>query len=871
MLINFFHKNFFFPSYVLLEVVELWTFGMSVFGYILKFPADMKRNYFASLIFFFRRKFFGYFFFPLYVLKVVEIMVPANDLFELKFPFRISSGSPSSFGSRLGAVFSEEHRGIVCLDLRHANEGKARCTGFIPFFEPLGAPVLAISSSLLAVGGGNLPGIKIIDVYTGQEMHALEFAAGTFFRSRSPACADWFSEDSLLAMGTRAGSVQLWDMRSSEKEKPATHLPPLVQLECCVLKLARDQKILASCHGDAVVVWDLRQLKMPVRQIVAPGKWKGAPQVTGLDWMTSSDFILSTGDSVFRVNYLENSADFLVACANESPVCAVPGIGGDPLIAFLPETGRVNLIDPLRASKNSILESFQVPACSQIYFLPDASRSILCLGEESLVLKSVWNHTGSWTTHALASSIEPSSPAPPSREENSGQTVFLERLARKIRRLYMEAAVVELGGSSYALEITVPLPENAKVKILFSMSSQWPNISKELWYVGCVPVPDLEGRFLDFSDLSDPVQVVNSLKNLRNALISEEISTEDISISQIPFPATCGVCWSPRGDMYRFHSLKGLAPWPKHREKLTMSNFLKLKQELDVIFTTSNLVAPAEPHLGSEAAHTVAVKLNAFSTYTEPVGNISSPEQEEEEEEKLDSEFGQKVFADQCMQSLPAAVFELAVDDHWFASVAPAVKFSSLPITAVESVIKVCRSDASQLVRETFELVREILTNIEPDERTGLNHVLTSIIEERIKTLYKKEESQAVAVLAISLAKYLPFFQDKEFSRSIKLLIHDHAGLFQRLQCFVSSRVLEKFNSSSFPLLADREQKNIFMTNKNDTTFCSGCDLPVRGLGHFCPSCGHGGHLNHIRLQGGICSKSNCGCPCVDPHSNLFK
>ena len=45
---------------------------------------------------------------------------------------------------------------------------------------------------------------------------------------------------------------------------------------------------------------------------------------------------------------------------------------------------------------------------------------------------------------------------------------------------------------------------------------------------------------------------------------------------------------------------------------------------------------------------------------------------------------------------------------------------------------------------------------------------------------------------------------------------------------------------------------------------CVICRMPVRGLGFVCPSCGHGGHLKHVRgwwNEHSLCPAS-CGCNC---------
>lgn len=786
-----------------------------------------------------------------------------RDIFRLELSGK--GRGKTAFKSRIGAISYTESREVVCFDLKHAIEGRSKCIGVFPTTATVCSdPVLAVSQSYVAISSLNF--VTVFDLSANAETVNLKYSKSNF-RGKTPSCADWAN---FLAQGTVEGSIQLWDLRCPG-EVSNFYLDPLVQLEATHLKFGKEDFLIASTHGDAVVIWDIRQPKSAMRRFA---RTSCTSFISGLDWLSPSDLVVASGECIYRLNHNDSSTDLVSDCVIDSAVCAIPGIGGKPLVAFQKSYGRISLLDPYISSDRVPAEPLlSLSVCEipqSIAFLED-SKSLVLVGNDCLFFRDFSDFAESaWPGGTLLPSIE-SSPKLTQSSHPSLIQVQLEDLARRVRRLYMEATVTQESNLVVGLEVAVPFTApNVKLKILISVSQE---IEQELqlWWINTeedpsVVVPSLTELkhqfFSNISVLTDPRLFVQSLCELKQ-LIAREYSDGTIACAAgppIPFPATCGVCWSPKGDLYRFQSLKGLGPWPKHRQRLSMDNFFRLKEYLDAnVFassqaTTIEAESSTTVHDESAGSNTQAwVKVNTFCEFNEPI--LAS--EEDQDELELDAEFNQRVFPDQCVEFMPSTVFEVSVEDHWFASLAPKVRFSASPLTAIESVIDFCRTCpvAGKLVLETFQLVAEIFR----DEKnlgvaSGLKLVLISVLEDRLKALYAHEETQAVAILSVILTDVLKYFNDSQFIASVNLLVHDHAGLFQRLGCFVSSRVLEKHQHYSIPLLCENDSLTMMLLTKTGATKCSECDFPVRGLGHFCLSCGYGGHPNHVSLSRCKCS-----------------
>jgi Zinc-ribbon, C4HC2 type len=81
----------------------------------------------------------------------------------------------------------------------------------------------------------------------------------------------------------------------------------------------------------------------------------------------------------------------------------------------------------------------------------------------------------------------------------------------------------------------------------------------------------------------------------------------------------------------------------------------------------------------------------------------------------------------------------------------------------------------------------------------------------------------------------------------------------------------ESDESRGYPAYTEREIKGRVTKNaawctpcKDYALTCSLCQMPIRGAGYFCTSCGHGGHTDHMRewFEQTVECASGCGCRC---------
>jgi hypothetical protein len=463
----------------------------------------------------------------------------------------------------------------------------------------------------------------------------------------------------------------------------------------------------------------------------------------------------------------------------------------------------------------------------------------------------------------------------------------LSLAARRLRRSFIEATV-DMDQDCCNLEITVA-GDRLRLKVLLRAqdcgNADNPTVSWEVWWVAAnSESPD--DSFADTTNLSDIPQIKTieteylSRIDLDQLVVEGDISAlvsvvrelkcfvaqsetharrEDSMIDDsmteaqhVPFPPTCGICWSPSGDLFRFNSLRNLFPFPKHRDRLTMSRFIELTDKISL-----------QQGIGNGTGSSIAIALNEFWPYEEPV-NV-------ENDDTLDEEFNQRIFTDACVQKVPATAFESSVEDHWFASMAPIVDFCISPKDTAAKLAEFAkhsfsRSNGANLVYDSICLLIELLPSLTA-ERSVLDLVKQALILDRLRALYALEQTQAVAVIYTILIISDDNIResDMDFFNAVLVLIHDHAVLFQRLGCLVTSRVLEKIQARfapDLPLLFD----NVLIGRKTRTTLpmCSVCDLPVHGLGRYCPECGHGGHLSHVTKRT-VCAVLDCDCRCGSP------
>ena len=773
-----------------------------------------------------------------------------DDICQINFP---SESSLSVFDSRLGALYFPSISSVICVDLKHAlDQDKAR---IVSEFCVRGVHAMALSRLLLAFA--NMEGIRVVDPSSpGRTSPVIEALA--------PVTAMDWSPSRILAIGNRQGSLQLWDCRAPDIVLSSSSSYSQIPLKISLLKWNRlFETSLVSVQGDAVCVWDCRSLRNPVSKLTAP-LWKS--NVMWIDWLGSSDLILSTkNEGLLRFSDL--TVDFLEKF-NQDVFCSIPRDSGTCQVAQESKPGLIELTDPF---SRSVIDSFETGiAAACIGYLED-SRSVVISNKNSLVVKSVANHASGWSVKdasLLQSESSPRLHPVPSHITSSDQflsdemrTVHaaLNFAARRLRRCFIEAAL-ESNADVCELDLTLAGSDRAPTLKLTLRAedcgnADLPSFNWEVWWIAedrpDLPDPSsVHSQFLcglDLRSLGDNGEVdtlIATIKKMKDFVSSQSDSVADESLEEnasdklIPFPPTCGICWSPSGDLLRFNSVRNLGPYPQNREKASMHAFMQMHAKISSHGTSSS----------------VSLALNDFWEFREP-------ESTNVDDDKLDEEFNQRIFTDACVKTLPATVFESLVEDHWFASMAPCVDLSRPPIECCLKIAEMSRQFKSPgpiLVHDTICLLIELLSSSFCQDRSVLETIKQTILLDRLRLLYNKEQTQAVAVIAslLLLNGENIWESDSEFFRSILLLIHDHCVLFQRLGCFSTSRFLEKIQrtySPDLPLLSEPGLVGCAQAS------CSVCCLPVHGLGLYCPDCGHGGHLNHVSKW---TKCPLCGCRC---------
>ena len=801
-----------------------------------------------------------------------------NDLWRINFPFPISG--VVAFDSRHAAAHFPEKAAVGCIDLKHlqSSGGKARLVAVIPTHQT--RPTLSVRNTLVAIGGDK-EGLEVFDFAASEQVRRVEAIGfdqvACIPRSRSITALDWASDGKVLACGARSGSVHFIDFRAPSPvlNRSMSQVP----LSVSFLKWNRlIETSLCSTQGDSVAIWDCRSLRTPVSQLTTAG-WKS--NVTSVDWIGPSDLIITTSkEGLIRLSDLSTEYISSANIAPNSPVCSIPTDTGLGLVAFQSATsGMVELYDPFASIAIDSFLNFDIASVQSIGYLED-SRSIVIADSQSLAIRSVARHGSGWSSKDASLMQSESSPRlHPVASHITASDQFISDemkavhaefvlLARRIRRLYLEADV-ESDFETAILDIAIPdVGDRFKLKILLRAEDMNGGLSlaPECWWArrdddsdnAGITLPDIQeveaqlGCNLEIGTIIDTVRILKRFVADVGKKSSEEEDVPAIEEGAIPFPATCGICWSPQGDLYRFQSLKGMEPFPENRGKFSMNIFNKFNEIISSSQASTSLHSSMNANSSS-----VIVHLNEISVFHEPPDRGA-------DDDALDEEFNQRVFTDACIQKLPAAVFD-SIEDHWFAQMAPLVDFALSPDICLRRLVDYSRPllhRDQRLVHETFLLLIELL-KVSSCGSAGLDVVKQALVIDRLTELYKREQTQAVAIMAALLITRNEFFRSLNpliFDSSL-LLIHDHAVLFQRLGCFASSRFLEKIQARFTPdLPVIGEDSRIASVDPKPS--CSVCGLTVHGLGRFCTLCGHGGHLKHISIESRMCSVAGCRCEC---------
>jgi hypothetical protein len=653
------------------------------------------------------------------------------------------------------------------------------------------------------------------------------------------------------------------------------------------------------------------------------------PTIVDFDWLSNGDIIAVT-DTQDLISICESSTKILYVGTSVYGCMSLPPKRdtGQSMLALSCDTGGVGIFS---GDGNVVYGDFQVNhvTCGMSFLgenkmLCSIGHSI-CENEEvySLLFHPIHgltrersggdvsprgaNNYSSTTLHTSGSAA--SALGVPQDDEQSRKILSL--FGRRVRRLGYQ---VSFGFDDFSLELSFPVflvgededDQEVRLKILVQMTTTIAeeltggllvgqidqqsgamtkfDITFEVWWAGSIlPKRLISGEKISKKFLSS-INLVNGdiptepFLEIKKFIAQEYPTPSPYSdLIGFPFPATCGVCWSPKGDLYRFESLKGLNPFPSGRPKLTMKNYMLLRDSVggpngstDVNSAVSHMLAPASIG-GVSGSGNVSVKLNSFTDW---LGDCSGGV-----EDWLDIEYNRRVTTDQCVQFLPSAVFEETVEDHWFASIAPVVDLSrknpSEIVRAIHSFTQqFMMGDRVPIVLKSWEVVQQVFErrsagdqNIVGMHACGLDSITASILDDEIKFLYEKEQTQAVAILASLLL--LEQLRSRHHSTvislhpSILLTLHDHSVLFQRLGCWKTARIIEDLVARYAPKIPRMVDLNGLSTTQ--LMICCVCDLSVIGLGQICRKCGHGGHLNHLNkyfAHSRKCPNIDCECEC---------
>ena len=756
------------------------------------------------------------------------------------------------------------------------------------------------------------------------------------------SCLKWSNISNLVSVGCvdTSSRIVVLDTRQGSAVQslhgPVTNLLPPIAI---TWHTSNDDYIACS-FADAVRVWDRRAAR---REPLAFAYFPDDP-MTSLEWSAGAGFSLLGCSSSGKVQRLRLRGEVLHAEHMETigrtfTLKVIPGLTATAIV-----TGHTNgavsfwdISQPERDAVPKLLKTFRAHASSAPPTLVSAATPLSTFDEIQIVSFSAqlgevrasifhlpdtftkrgmspvspmaYSPTNNVPTEFALQEAEPLPAVPASPERRRLSACFHRQAARAALELGASSEAVSLDGKlagrllrlSGDAQLTLWLEELQAAEFKVTCNFQDGKVI-DLPSIGTDELKDSSRPLVKaLRAVLPPGEQDESLRARRRA----EREKEKLQ----PFPSTSGVCWSPRGDLFRFHSLRGLTG----SRRLTLRDF-----------------------------------------------NAQGRQDRDSDSESSGGE-GDDPRVDQCVQFINSSHFEGKIDDHFFASIALRAVLAGSPEAVAEKNLQLCmqfqgkiRNDRARLVAETWSLVKqlfevEISRSSEPKlpliERCELGSAVgRRLLEDAAKRLFAAEQTQTVALIAaiahlnralpehragdakhvevkdilrrsISVAqvaeKTNAFFQPglRPIASSAAVLegfpevstptnleissgkpglawkgplapldatalgvmvscVHAHASIFQQLRKFTISRLLEKVlllyiqdGSVALPLIAE----TVPAAEPTEVRCCV-CGLHVRGLIFVCSECGHGGHLGHLRAgfkeSGGRCSVPGCSCLC---------
>ena len=679
-----------------------------------------------------------------------------DSMVDIPFPQPVLS---MSLSGRYGAFLFAT--GVAVLDFKHLISESVRV---VEFFSVRNATCVALSRKK-HFALGTFHGVLLDEV--------LLCAPNCPPRANAVTALAWVGE--FLAVGTLAGTVQLWDGSKLLWANKGPLYPVGAQI-------CSDGDFFCTIHADSIHVWEIFSGSV---QILSPSRGL----VTSVQFMRSV-IVFSTSQGLWTIGIADGEIQRIGdACTN---FLLIP----ETLIVAATDSEVVLTdMDDLSYTKTVLMDAHQ---SLLLGYLPEL-HLLASFSENSLRLLRQGTLESSPRMHYTQSSATFISEPVDVLDEWRPVRIGISAIKRSLQRMYFN----------------VQEDDEFTIRVLY-FSDDENNVSKCISLKvditdGVVATNDESGEKFTIEDILNwPEKIVSYFeKNIKPDFFEEEVI--------FPFPATCGVCWSPQGDLYRFSSLKGLQPFPKFRSKLSMIHF-----------------------------HSLDGSINAFWPFLESASDVAIDDSERV------SEFERQVRTDQCVQYVPASLFERLINDHWFAHIAPKINFSLSPTEFCLQMVEITRPIAPSVVIE-FWLCLHQLTLIAP------SFIWIKIFEEKIKQVYLAEETQSVALAAAILSFILPSIAPG-LRQVCTVVMHDHAGFLARIGCHHSTRFVENIvhKFSPLPLLGDLVGLPVFSNSD-----CFVCNMHAYGLCQSCSKCGHGGHVKHVDAHFAVHRTCYCGCPCV--------
>jgi hypothetical protein len=199
---------------------------------------------------------------------------------------------------------------------------------------------------------------------------------------------------------------------------------------------------------------------------------------------------------------------------------------------------------------------------------------------------------------------------------------------------------------------------------------------------------------------------------------------------ELPFPRTCGTCWSPQGDLLYFSSLQNvIIPFPRRWSFTDYGRLLKIHREKDL--------------------------LTFF----------------DDEDADKHSEVASKMRVDPTVHIVPSSRLCGLVEDNWWTSSLASFNFEPLPSERLgeicrynaESAISLCRDDLAE-VWNLLAFFLEDLPDLARDTMDAggggsISTFVAQLLQQVIRQLFEAQETLTLAMVGVVLVRASSFHE----------------------------------------------------------------------------------------------------------------